>query len=198
MSEAPAGEERVAPWSVPPIDGPSAPGYLTAGRLEALQKEAYDEAFERGRRDGLEAGQGEIRQRTERLDELLRALTHPFDRLDGTIEKQLVELAMAVAKQLVRRELRQDPGHVVGVVRDAMRLLPVAARDVEVCLHPDDAALVRESLPEVEGQRAWTIVEDPLIGRGGCKVTTDRSQIDAQTDSRLQAVIASITGDERR
>lgn len=198
MSEGPAGEERVAPWRVPSIDGSSAPGYLTAGRLEALQKEAYDEAFERGRRDGLEAGQGEIRRRVERLDDLLRALGEPFDRLDGTIEKQLVELAMLVAKQLVRRELRQDPGHVVGVVRDAMRLLPVAARDVEVCLHPDDAALVRESLPEVEGQRAWTIVEDPLIERGGCKVTTDRSQIDARTDSRLQAVIASITGDERR
>jgi flagellar assembly protein FliH len=184
-------------WTVPALDGSSGRGYLTAGRLEALQKEAYDEAWQQGLAEGIAAGREEVSKRAERFDALLGRLAEPFDELDETVEKQLVELAMTVVQQLFRRELRQDPGHIVGVVREALRLLPVASRSVRVRLHPEDAAFVRESLPPSEGERAWTIVEDPMIERGGCKVVTEQSQIDAQAESRLKAVIASIV-DERR
>jgi flagellar assembly protein FliH len=185
-------------WDVPAIDGSPGQGYLTAGRLEALQAQAYDEAYQQGHRDGLEAGRIEVSRRAARFDELLAALCSPFDQLDEAVERQLVDLAMAVARQLFRRELRQDPSHVIGVVREAIRLLPVASRHIEVCLHPEDAALVRESLPPAATNRAWTIVEDPLLERGGCRVKTEQSQIDAQAEARLHAVIASIVGDERR
>ena len=192
-------EEATKPtrWNVPSIDGAEGSGFPTAGRLEALQKEAYDEAWQKGHADGLAAGENDARERLGRLNELLKALTHPFDDLDEMIEKQLVELAMAVVKQLFRREVRMDPTHVIGVVREAIQLLPAASRKVQLHLHPDDAALVRESLSPSEGELAWTIVEDPLISKGGCNVTTENSRIDATNESRLQAAIAAITGDER-
>ncbi len=185
-------------WDVPSIDGSSDSGYLTAGRLEALQKEAHDEAFRRGYDEGLAAGREELARRTARLDELLGALARPFEELDETLEKQIVKLSMSVVKQLFRRELRAEPGHVVGVVREALQMLPAASRDISVTLHPDDAALVRDTLPPTEGARAWSIVEDPLVARGGCKVTTPDSEIDARAESRLNALIASIAGDERQ
>ena len=172
MSESAGTASAAERWHVPALDGSAGPGYLTAGRLEALQKEAYDEAFQQGLRDGLAAGQDEVRTRALRFDALLERLARPFDELDETVEKHLVELAMTVVQQLFRRELRLDPGHVIGVVR--------------------------ESLPQAEGERAWTIVEDPMIDRGGCKVVAEQSQIDAQTESRLKAVIAAIVCDERR
>ncbi len=186
-----------ARWRVPAIDGSDGQGYLTAGKLEELQKAAYDEAFAKGRAEGLAAGEEELRQRGERYDELLRALCEPFDRLDESIEKQLVELATALVRQLFRREIRLDPTHIIGVVREAIQKLPIASRSVQVHLHPDDAALVRESLAPAEGEPAWTIVEDPLIARGGCKVTTESSQIDATAEARLNAVISAALGDER-
>jgi flagellar assembly protein FliH len=196
MSDAAA--PAAARWNIPALDGSAGPGYVTAGRLEALQKEAYDEAFQQGLREGVTAGQEEVRQRAARFDALLTRLARPFEELDETVERHLVELSMTVVQQLFRRELRQDPGHVVGVVREAIQLLPVASRNVQVRLHPEDAAFVREALPRSEGERAWAIVEDPMIERGGCKVTTEQSQIDAQAESRLKAVIAAIMCDERR
>jgi flagellar assembly protein FliH len=196
MSEPqPKAAER---WQVPAIDGSSGQGFLTASRLQEVQREAYDEAYEKGYTDGLKAGQQELTARADRLDELLTAQAQPFDQLDETVEKQLVDLSMSVVRQLFRRELKSDPGHVIGVVREAIRLLPVASRDVNVHLHPDDAALVRETLTSTEGERAWSIVEDPLIERGGCKVSTETSQIDARAETRLRALIASIAGDERQ
>ena len=55
---------KVVPWDVPAIDGSGRGGLLTAGRLQALQKEAYDEAYARGHREGLAAGK--LRQKNSR------------------------------------------------------------------------------------------------------------------------------------
>lgn len=189
-------------WQAPAIDGSDGRGFLTAERLQALQKDAYDEAYAAGRRDGLKAGKAAAAERAARLDELLTALAKPFEELDESVEQQLVELSIAIAKQLFRREIQIDPSHVIGVVRDTVPLLPVASRDVKVHLHPDDAALVRESFADGGDDLAWGIVEDPLLSRGGLKVSSEHSHIDAQAETRFQAIVdvivEKIAGDERR
>lgn len=197
MSDAPASAS-VKRWEIPAIDGSSDSGYLTASRLQELQKQAWDEAYAAGHEAGMKAGEADVLKRAARYDQLLVALAKPFDELDDTVEKQLVELAMTVVRQLFRRELKLDPTHIVGVVREAIALLPVASRDVRVHLHPEDAALVRETLSPADGERAWAIAEDPLVARGGCRISTENSLIDAQAETRLNAVINAIAGDERQ
>lgn len=194
MSEDSAAER----WRVPNIDGSEGESYMTAGRLEELQREAYDEAFQRGYSEGVESGEAAAAERTARLDDLLRALAKPFDRMDDEVEKQLVELAMTVVRQLFRREIRLNPTHVIGVVREAIQCLPMASRNVQVHLHPDDASLIRETLTPAEGEPAWIVVEDPLMTKGGCRISTENSNIDATAESRLNALIHSIAGDERQ
>ncbi len=185
-------------WDVPVIETEAAEAPLTAGKLEAIQKEAYEEAWRVGHAEGLREGREAAAERVERLEQLLGALAEPFETLDESVETQLVELAMAVARQLFRREIRVEPTHVVGVVREAINLLPIASQDVQVHLHPEDAALVRELLSPSDTDPAWVISEDPLLSRGGCRVTTQNSQIDSTAEARLQAVIAAVVGDERQ
>lgn len=197
MSEEVAAQ-KAERWDVPAIDGSDGKGYLTAGRLEDLQKDAYDEAWKEGHAEGLAAGKSEITDRAGRYDELLRALSIPFEQLDGTVEAQLVELCIAIVKQLFRREINLDPTHVIGVVSEAIQALPIASNNIEVHLHPDDAALVLESLSPSDGEPGWSIVEEPLMARGGCNVTTSTSRIDASTSARLDTVINEYLGDERR
>ncbi|MDX1515703.1 MAG: flagellar assembly protein FliH [Woeseiaceae bacterium] len=197
MSDKPAADDAVR-WDVPAIDGGDGNGYMTASRLEAIQKDAWEEAWKKGYEEGLKAGGDAARERVARLDELLASLARPFDSLDEQIEKQLVELAMTTARQLFRREMQREPTHVIGVVREALQLLPVASQNVQVHLHPDDAALVREHLAPAEGEPAWVIVEDPLTAKGGCRVTTENSQIDASAEHRLRSLMRRIAGDERK
>jgi flagellar assembly protein FliH len=124
-------------------------------------------------------------------------LARPFHELDVQVEQQLVHLALTVGRQLVRRELRIDPAQVIAIIRETVALLPAAARDVRVHLHPEDAAIVREKLATPAAERAWTIVEDPVTTRGGCRVTTDTTQIDARLETRMNTAISAILGDER-
>jgi flagellar assembly protein FliH len=75
--------------------------------------------------------------------------------------------------------------------------LPVAARDVRVHLHPEDAAVMRQHLAPTESERAWGLVEDPVMARGGCQITTSTSRIDARLESRLGAILSELMGTER-
>ncbi len=168
-------------------------------------KEGYDKGFQQGYREGREKGEAEGRACANQalaaevsyLRQLMTALTAPLEQVDEQVEQELVTLAMTVAKHLVRRELKTDPGQIVAVVREALALLPVAKRCVTLVLHPKDAELVRAALHLDQAKVPWQIVEEPLISRGGCRVETEVSRIDATVETRLAAVIAAAWGGER-
>jgi flagellar assembly protein FliH len=90
-----------------------------------------------------------------------------------------------------------DPAHIIGVIREGLAALPLAAGDISVRLHPDDADVVRGCLTENATDRAWRIETDPLLERGGCLINSARSTIDARLETRLARVIASLLEDER-
>lgn len=172
-------------------------GVLTAKQLEAIQKQAYEEGFAQGHQEGTAAGQTHMQARARRLDQLMATFAAPFAALDERVEQELVALTIAIARQLVRRELKTDPGQIVAVVREGLAALPVAAQNLRLHLHPEDAALVRAALSLSEGEHAWRIIEDPLQNRGGCQLMTDTSRIDASVETRLAAIIATVLGGER-
>jgi flagellar assembly protein FliH len=200
MSELAAkAPSRVEVWAPPDMShGAPKDSLATAGGLADLQAEAYKEAFEQGLAEGRAAGHKEVQAQVERLAGMFYDLAKPFDQLDQEVEHELLLLAMALARQIVRRELKADPTQIIGIIREAIAALPVAARDVRVHLHPEDAAVVRTHLAPTESERAWAIVEDPVMARGGCQITTATSRIDARLDVRLGALLSELMGTERQ
>ncbi len=194
-------------WQVPAIDpaldasleqqGARHSGLLTAEQIEEIQDRAYREGYAQGLGEGRAAGTAQVQAEVGRLQALLRVLERPFDELDQAVEEQVVTLTITLARQIIRRELKLEPGQILAVVREAMAALPAAAREVRLHLHPEDAELVRESLSLSEHRPSWQIVEDPVLNRGDCRVSSDSSQIDARVETRLNAVIASMLGGER-
>lgn len=197
---------KVASWELPAVAGPAVVRRARNSPAEPAESErsAWDIGYEKGHAAGLVAAEAEGKKRSAELDRciaqaraLLNALAQPLQQLDNDVEEQLVALAFAVAKHLVRRELKLDPAQVIAVVRETVALLPVSQRDVRVYLHPLDAALLRERLAEPHAERAWTIVEDPMMSRGGCRVTTETAHIDARLETRLATAFGQLLGDER-
>ncbi len=178
---------------------------LTAEQLEQVHKQAYEEGFAQGKKEGFEYGHKEVllngkrtlQETVERIDSLLSTLSTPFKQLDDQVEREIVELIIATVRQLVRREIKADPEQIVGVVREALAILPVSSRNVQLMLHPDDAELIREVYAITEKDVGWTIVEDPVLERGGCRVSTDISRVDATLESRLATLVTQLLGGER-
>jgi flagellar assembly protein FliH len=189
----------VSVWTAPDVDNPAArPKMATVGGLVDLQAEAHKEAFEQGLAEGREAGRAEVRAQVERLSGMFYDLAKPFEELDAEVERELLTLAMALARQIVRRELKTDPTQIIGIIREAIAALPVAAREVRVHLHPEDAAVVREHLAPTEHERAWAIIEDPVMARGGCQISSATSRIDARLETRLGGILSELMGTERQ
>jgi len=192
-----AASADAAVWAAPDMTAPGGNAPPTVGGLVDLQAEAYKEAFEQGLNEGRQAGRGEVRAEVDKLAGLFHDLTKPFEELDAEVERELLTLAMALARQIVRRELKTDPTQIIGIIRDAIAALPVAAREVRVHLHPEDAAVIRQNLAPTASERAWSIVEDPVMARGGCQITTANSRIDARLETRLNTIVSELMGTER-
>jgi flagellar assembly protein FliH len=186
-----AAQATVERWRLPEVEGP------IIGSARQDRRAAVAEAGMARARGEMAAKLAAVDERIKRLDAALQLLARPFQQLDADIEDELAQLALSVGKQLARRELHIEPTQVIAILRESLALLPIAAREVRVHLHPEDAATVREHLSAPAADRAWTIVEDPTLSRGGCVIHSQSSRIDARLEARIAAVAASALGDER-
>jgi flagellar assembly protein FliH len=195
-------------WSLPLVEGnvigQPVDERKAAAAAEAIARVAREQSEARGYDAGMAKAKTEMQGRiaeleahVQRLDSVLQFIARPLQELDAEVEKTLLQLTLAVGKQLARRELRIDPAQVIAIIRESLQELPIAAREIRVHLHPEDAAIVRERLTPPANERAWTIVEDPTMSRGGCVVRTETSRIDARLESRINAVMVNALGDER-
>jgi flagellar assembly protein FliH len=181
---------------------------LTVEEIEAIQKQAHAEGFALGKQEGYQAGFVEgskkgydenvhlIEVRTNQLVSLLESFATPFKHLDESVEQALANLSVKIAKQILHREIELDSGQVTAAVKAAVAALPIASQNVKLYLNPEDADLVSFNLGLGESPSAWTIIEDASITRGGCKVETEISHVDATVENRLNAVLESMFGED--
>lgn len=198
--------DDVQAWQPPdvrrsgPVSVPKPPSRArtihSAAELERLQKQAWEEAHAAGRREGLEKGlaegRDEVRHQVRILKSIIQSLQQPLAAIDKSVEHELTELAVAIARHVIADELRADPERILKLVPQAVSDLPVGSRDVKVRVNPDDARLLHEHLPDGDGEATWKLVEDASVSRGGCRVETPQSSIDATLEKRIEAVVGRV------
>lgn len=198
-------DDTVRAWSLPEIQDESCNTtgassnnkQVLEADLNKIRKQAYQEGFNKGRQDGRASGQQQVDEVIQSLVSVLNALAVPLQQTDAGLETELVNLAVSIAKQIVRRELKTDHGQVIAVVREALSILPSSAQNIRVYLSPEDAKFVRQVIPQNAGERHWEVVDDPVLSNGSCRVETDAAVVDASFESRIAAIAAEILGSER-
>jgi flagellar assembly protein FliH len=155
----------------------------TVDDIDQWRQQAEEEGFQQG----LIRAQQEAEELQRRLLQLIDFFEHPLQSLNEDIEHQLTQLAVTLAQQLVRRELKVEPGEIIGLIRDSVQLLPANTRNISILLNPEDARLVRNalSMENSDEEHSWTLVEDPMITRGGCQINAPPSSINATLENRL-------------
>jgi len=182
-----------APVATQPRDEAPHPGIPTVAELEAIERAAREEGHAAGLAEGRAAARRELERSLARFESLLEAAARPLQALDEATERELARLAVTVARRVVAHELRSDPALVREAVRQAVTALPAATRALRVHLHPDDLALLRE-LDVAEAH--WELLPDPALTRGGCRLESESSRLDAQLETRLAAIADAVLGDD--
>ena len=184
-------------------DVPPPPDYPTEEELAAIREQARQEGYEDGYAAGHETGAAEAleagRAATEQMLDPLRAMAENFAeslrQADQLIANDVLDLALYLAKGMLKNALQVKPELILPIVREAIEYLPVLQQPALLILNPEDAPVVREGIAEELDKGGWRVIEDPTIARGGCKVDTASNQIDATVQARWQRLTLALGKD---
>jgi len=187
VADAATGAQRQQPA---PIHNQSVMSPL---ELAEIRQQAREEAWQQGLEEGRKAGLAELEKAANRWRLIMDELTQPMLHSSQQVSDELTLLALAIAKHVIRNEIKTQPNLIIELVSQALKALPSSAKSVQVLLHPEDARLVKQAL-QTDTESSWRIEEDRQIAIGGCVVRSDSSHIDERVDSRIERVVASLFG----
>jgi flagellar assembly protein FliH len=174
----------------------SASGAAAANTAELarVREQAYHDGLAAGRQEAQTAMAAE-RAELKALIAGVNELIHDFEQ---TLAGDVLSMGLELAKQILRTSLRVKPDLVLSVVREAISSLPGLSEQALLLLNPADAALVRKGLEDDPSLATlpWKIVEDAQIERGGCRLETPTTEVDAVLETRWRRAVASLGRDD--
>ena len=186
---------------------------VAEGRAEARRltdnaaAAGHAEGFEKGRAEGFEQGRADghaeaLAQAAERLAQVEASWTEAMAQWEAQRRQMLLdarqavmELALAIAAKVVKRQVEVDPSVVVDQLAAAIEHVARPA-DLTVRICPADRALIDEALPKLMAEHEQAehihVVDDETITAGGCVVGYGRGRIDATLETQMQRIVEQL------
>jgi flagellar assembly protein FliH len=163
-------------------------GDAEAGKdREGIEREAYQKGFLAGQAAGREQGRAEVQSVLDQLSRSLASLAGLRSRIRDDAERDLVKLAIAIARRVLHRELTLDPESIEGLIRVALEKLE--AREVcRVRVHPDQEATIRNSLERFSNSQKVELISDPSLQCGDVLFETAHGDLNGSVEAQLQEI----------
>jgi flagellar assembly protein FliH len=170
--------------TVPDVESPA-----TTVDLAQVEKTAYENGFHQGEKAGMEIAERKMEVMMRRYADAILEVNRLRSSLYVQIEREVVKLAIAVAKKIVHREIQVDRDIIQTLVRVALGHVAEKS-SVTIHLNPTDYNYLlelRAELSQSEG-RDIALLSDKSIERGGCLIQTDCGDIDARVQEEFREV----------
>lgn len=160
---------------------------LSDAERERIEREAYQRGFTEGKKLAQEQAAAESQPVLERLTRCISELSSLRPRMRREAEKDLVKLAIAIARRVLHRELTLDPESIEGLIKVALDRL----ESRELCTvrtHPDQEASIRALLDRFSNTHKIEIIADKSLRLGDVLLETPHGSIDASVDAQLSEI----------
>jgi flagellar assembly protein FliH len=179
-----------------------AQGILKEARTQAehIERQAYEEGFLQGQKDGREVGERSLEQQVQQFQDLVNALLREKEELYRQREKELVDLVVLISRKIVVRELKIQPEAIQEIVAEGFKIL-ADTEDIKLHINPQDHELLQWA-PQDGWPPGVEMVPDGTVSPGGFLMKTATGEIDGTFKNRW-AVVAQLVqnmlqaGDER-
>ncbi|HSR70147.1 MAG TPA: FliH/SctL family protein [Acidobacteriota bacterium] len=161
-----------------------------------VEREAFEKGFAAGERAGMQMAEKKTDAVLRRFANSLEKIARLRDELLGQCEKDLVALALEIARRLVHREIEVDEKIIGTFVRVALEKLHVDSR-VTIYLHPDDREILSRNLDEFFSDRQdieITLRSRQDLNRGDCQIESDYGNIDARISEQFREIETGLLG----
>jgi flagellar assembly protein FliH len=186
-----AAASAARPWRADALGIPAnalATKVDTEATTRAARDAGYAEGLAKGHREGLALAKAEA----AKLAQVLAGARASWDELEEGLSAQVVDLAVELARQVLRDEPRLSREALGAVVREALKSVADDAAKPQIVVHPADVQTLRAHLGEDLHRGAWTIVEDLRMEPGGCRIATGSGEVDATMATRWRRVLATL------
>lgn len=164
-------------------------------RLQQIEDEAYQKGWQKGFAEGAEEAQkshaGILAEAKEKLDDAVKER----EKIIRKAEVEIAQLAVAVAKKIIFREMFADPSIVGDIVQEAIRKV-TDREEITVKVHPADLDFVLSRQDDfaknIKGIRKLKILADNAVSPGGCVIETPSGTVDARIESQLSEIEQSL------
>jgi len=171
----------------------------------SIQKQAYDEGYQQGYQEGITQGQQAGRSEMEELisqtiatnQSALLAAEQETKAMMLAAEKQIVDIALAVARKILGHEITENPAVVLPLVKAALQKVSDQEEIVIRVSHEDfeELLLAKQELQTmVGGENSLAITVDRTIERGNCIIDTSYGTVDARVDTQLETIRKALQG----
>jgi flagellar assembly protein FliH len=149
---------------------------------DALQV-AYKKGYSAGYSQAEHDSQGLLNARVTQLVPVLKSANEQVAHLKSENAHRILELAVALAEQIVRAEIKTNTDSLMEVIRESLMQIAESVSRIEVRIHQADAHAVREEIGREESR--ISLIEDSDIAQGGCRIVTSQGDIDATLIRRI-------------
>jgi flagellar assembly protein FliH len=186
------GVRAAAPEAVSPEDAT----VVSEINTEKLESEAYQKGFQQGEIIAREEAEKKIGSVMKRYADSIEEISRVKSSLYSRTEKEVVGLAIEIAKKIVGREIKADRSIIQTLVRVALSHVSEKA-SVTVRLNPVDYKFLMEQNDALENAEGCDVIlqSDNSIGQGGCLVETSCGDIDARIEEGFREVEDAFFGD---
>jgi flagellar assembly protein FliH len=154
-----------------------------------------DEAFARGRQEGLTTAEQHFEMTTRALTKALEDVSRLRNSLAQSGSQDMLRLVMAVAEQVILRSVEADPAVIVSIIEKALQA-SVRADSYQVFINPAELEVGTEQKPlflaSISGMKNISFAADPQIARGGCRVDSELGNVDATIETQLAAIRSAL------
>lgn len=168
--------------------------------LRSAHEEGYVLGLESGRAEALAQCQAQMdayiasqaQEQAARFVGMLAAADAGLSLAQQDIARGTLEIACAIARQVLRQEIKFDPKTLEPVVREALGMLLADGKTACVRLSPIDHASLHASLAaELAGQPVQ-VVADASVAPGDCLIESAGAVVDGGVATRWSRAVASL------
>ncbi|MDC8830492.1 flagellar assembly protein FliH [Alteromonas gilva] len=158
--------------------------------FEAGKREGSEQGLKEGLEQGLQQGETQISQQTELWQSLVSQLHEPLKKVDEQIRKEIVKLAVALARSVIRTDVQTNEAVILQALSEGLKALPVEENQYSIHLHPEDIQLIHQHFgSDTIKERGWTLIDTPSLERGGCDIVTQHNAVDLSIERRCRGVL---------
>jgi flagellar assembly protein FliH len=164
---------------------------IPPSELKEIEHQAYQKGFMEGEQTGIASCAQQIESVLESLHQALVQVQNLRQEMYHAIEKEVVELALAIARKVVCQEVTTNKDLVVCVAKEALSKVKVPGQ-ITLKLNPSDLQVINDTKSHLEHLKNHidkiNFESEETIPSGGCVIETTMGKIDARLEKQFEVL----------